>query len=267
MKKMKKQLKKAFTLIELLMVIIIILTLMSLLMAVNPGSEAAATLARLSRISSAVHTYHDHFQAFPRSWHYNFRGGLPPLFPGSVTGDYTVPDPTTDNNGLDLSYATILTMNGLRRRDLRFIDQMFIIGDDAQELLRDNNDNQDYLIDGWGHKFIYYTGAEIYETTPTNTEHVIARWLQVAGAIPIGLAAAEVEKTQNMHNPNDYFFLISAGEDQVLSFELIIGGGFDPDDYMYQELSPDDLNIDLASLGLDPDFEAYDEMTNYNMRR
>lgn len=259
MKKIRKYSLKGFTLIELLVVVIIMLLLMGLIMAVNPSSERATTLARLSRISSAVTTYHEHFQAYPRSYHYDM--STPVV---TVTGDYTWPDPSSGSARTGTMYQ-VITTKGLRRRDLKYIDQMFVVEDETNEM------DDGYLIDGWYNRFLYYSGSEIHESTSVDADYVIAKWLKAAGNYDAGTAPGVIEVSRGMHNPNDYFFLMSAGDDGMFYYEVLptsASDRHDPAEYIAQSLSPNLLvpKIDDTS-DVYSEAESFDDMTTYNIRK
>jgi len=230
---------------------------MALLMAVNPSGESAVTLSRLSRIGSAIETYHEHFQAYPRSYHYDVKTSI---VTGSVTGDYSWVDSST-GNAVEGTLKDVLTTRVLRRRDLKYIDQMFVIEDETVEL------EDGYFIDGWDNKFLYYSGAEIYESTrPTNerNEYVMALWLRAAGALP---PDADPVEMKGMHNPNDYYFFMSAGQDGEFSYEVLNSTAtdrYDPNEYEAKTLSPDNL---LPTDTVNPNQEDFDDMTLYNLRK
>lgn len=199
--------KKAFTLLELLVVIAIISILMGLIMAIAPTGESAVTLARIANISSAVDTYHEHYHAYPRSFHYD-----------DGVNDYRWKDFST-NAETKGTLADLLTVKSLRRRDGKRIARLY----DAEQVEMEEENGHLHFIDGWENKFVYYSGAEIAEA---NTDiapggaksYVIAFWLRAAGGIDSKKTPAELQAMKGSYNSNNYYFLISAGEDGVFSY-------------------------------------------------
>jgi prepilin-type N-terminal cleavage/methylation domain-containing protein len=202
--------RAAFTILELLVVIAVLGILMGMVMSFRPNTEIMETKALIMNLGLAIDQYRSNFYVYPRSSGNGYRDDA-----GVLQASQT-------------DFYWILTRHDMVRRDGKYVEQLWKPDGNIRTTV--GGDGATYILDGWGRRLVYYSGAELLsDPTSNDTPQCIPHWLVASGKI-----SAYSPSLAGRYRADDFYFLGSAGGDGLFRYNVVQpGGGHDPEDYIY----------------------------------